>query len=112
MSAIVALALAAVVTFTAGINSYGIPKSEEMIVYDIQTSLERAYEDVIEEEVNFSQFVDDTETIKIFDKDNNLVDTVELSEGEVIEDAATKKLLNRAQFLSSYGSTSVYQIAD
>jgi len=112
MSAIVALALAAMVTFTAGIQSYGIPKNEEPVAYDLKESLERAYAEFTMEEEVVSFIAEDIaiEVINIYDAEDNLIESVELVEGEVIEDIETQKLLNKADFLTSYNNTSLYKI--
>lgn len=112
MSAIVALALAAVVTLTAGIKSYDIPKNEAL-AYDIEASLERAYDDtIVEEDFDFDFEVEDekVEIIKIYDREDNLIESVVLNDGEIIENSATKKLLNQAEYLTSYNNTSLYKI--
>ncbi len=113
LSAIVALALAVVVSFAA-INSYGDSKSEEFIVYDVEASIERAYTDLIEEEalVLDLEVEPQLEIIKIFDNANELIETVTLVEGESIENKATQRLLNRSEYLSSFGNTSVYKITE
>lgn len=112
MSAIVALALAALVTFTAGIQSYGIPKNEEPVVYDIQGSLERAYDEFSMEEFQVAFEAEDqqVEIINIYDQDDNLIKSIELKGDDVVEDNEVKKLLNKADFLTSYNNTSLYKI--
>lgn len=112
MSAIVALALAALVTFTAGIQSYGIPKNEEPVVYDIKGSLERAYEDFSMEEFQVEFDVEDQEVeiINIYDQNDKLIKSIELIGDDVVEDLEAKKLLNKADFLTSYNNTSHYKI--
>ncbi|MFY0592420.1 hypothetical protein [Roseivirga sp.] len=112
MSAIVALALAGMVTFTAGIQSYSIPKNEVPVAYDIKSSLERAYEDFTMEAYDANFVVEDQEVeiIDIYDSEDNLIKSIELTGDEVIEDVQIKKLLNKADFLTSYSNTSIYKI--
>lgn len=112
VSAIVALALAAIVTFAAGIQSYGIPKNEEPVVFDIKGSLERAYEEFSMEEfqVEFEAEDQQVEIINIYDQDDKLIKSIELIGDEVVEDLEAKKLLNKADFLTSYNNTSHYKI--
>lgn len=112
VSAIVALALAALVTFTAGIQSYGIPKNEGPVVFDIDGSLERAYDEFSMEEFTTEFEAEDQqiETINIYDQNDNLIKSIELKGDEVVEDLETKKLLNKADFLTSYNKTSHYKI--
>lgn len=110
MSALIALALAAVVTFTAGIDSYGIPKDEEFVVYDVKASLDRAYDEVTVDAFEADVETDISEIIKIYDQHDNLVKSIELEEGDVIENNEIKKLLNKAEFLTTYNKTSIYRI--
>lgn len=110
MSALVALTLAAVVTLTAGVKSYGIPNNEEFVVYDVEASLDRAYEELTMEAFEAELDGEISETIKIYDKNDNLIKSIELKQGEVIRNAEAKKLLNRAEFLTSYNKTSLYRI--
>ena len=112
MSAIVALALAVLVSFAA-INSYGDSKnSEDFIVYDVEESIERAYNDVTEEYYTPEIEEVQNEIIKIYNQEFELVKSLEIDENGVIGDEEAKKLMNRADFLSSYGNTSVYKIAE
>jgi len=110
MSAIVALALAAAVTLTAGIESYEISNNEEDVMFDLEASLERAYSDITMDEFDFDLEVESFETIKVYDSEDNLVRSIVLSNDDVIEDVEAKKLLNRAEFLTSYNNTSLYRI--
>lgn len=110
MSAIVALALAAAVTLTAGIESYGISNNESLALYDAENSLERAYSEVVMEEFDFELEDESTEVIKIYDQEDKLIDSIVLTGDQVIEDLETKKLLNKAEFLTSYNNTSLYKI--
>ena len=112
VSAIVALALAGMVTFTAALNTYGDTSNEAelALVFDEEAILERAIEDVTYEEFAIEE--QSMQTIKIYDAEDNLVETIELGLNEVVEDAATQALLNRAEFLSEYNSTSIYKISE
>ncbi|MEC7756060.1 MULTISPECIES: hypothetical protein [Roseivirga] len=113
-SAIVALTLAVVVTFMAALQSYGVTKVEELIVYDIKGSLDRAYEEALESDKLFDIEVPSAQlqTIKIFDADDNLVLSVVMEKDGVVEDEKAKKMLNRAEFLASYSNTSIYKLID
>ncbi|MBO3700457.1 hypothetical protein [Roseivirga sp. E12] len=110
MSAIVALALAAAVTLTAGIESYEISNNEENVMFDLEASLERAYNDVTMDDFDAELATESYETIKVYDSEDNLVRSIVLTDNEVIEDVEAKKLLNRAEFLTSYNNTSLYRI--
>ena len=111
VSAIVALALAGMVTFMAGINSYGVTSETDYAFdFDEQALMERAIADLEAEE-----FVMEEEaytTIKIYNEQNELIESVMVGEGELIEDEYTQQLLNQAEFLSSYNSTMVYQVSE
>ncbi|WP_305982875.1 hypothetical protein [Roseivirga thermotolerans] len=113
-SAIVALTLAVVVTFMAALQSYGVTKVEELIVYDIKGSLDRAYEEALESDKLFDIEVPSAQlqTIKIFDADDNLVLSVVMEKDGVVEDEKAKKMLNRAEFLASYSNMSIYKLID
>ncbi len=110
MSAIVALALAAAVTLTAGIESSNLSKNEGTLMYDVEASLTRAYNDVIQDNMNAELEEESAEIIKIYDQEDNLIDSIILTENDVIEDLETKKLLNQASFLTSYSNTKIYKI--
>jgi len=111
-SALVALILGVMVTFMAAIQSFGTTSSEELIVYDIKASLDRAYEEVIEEEFEFELPETTLETIKIFDTNDNLILSLVKEKGGVINDKNAQMLLNRAEYLADYGNTFIYRIED
>ncbi|PWL24410.1 hypothetical protein [uncultured Roseivirga sp.] len=111
-SAIVALTLAVVVTFMAAIKSFGTTNAEELIVYDIKGSLERAYEEVIEDKYEFEEVESNIETIKIFDKNDRLILSIVKEIDGAIEDEKAQILLNRADYLSSFAGTSIYKIEE
>lgn len=110
LSAIVALTLGLVVTFMAAIQSYGVTKAEELIVYDIKSSLDRAYADATAEEFDFEDSIPETETIKIYDSKDQLIMSILKQKDGIVKDEEAKKLLNRSEYLASYGSTSIYRI--
>lgn len=111
-SAIVALILGMVVTFMAAITSYGTTNSEELIVYDIKGSLERAYEEVVDDEFDFELPASNIETIKIFGENNQLVLSIVKEKDGVIEDQNALRMLNKAEYLSSFGNTSIYKVEE
>lgn len=110
LSAIVALTLGLVVTFMAAIQSYGVTKAEELIVYDIKSSLDRAYADATAEEFDFEDSIPEPETIKIYDSKDQLILSILKQKDGIVKDEEAKKLLNRSEYLASYGSTSIYRI--
>ncbi len=111
-SAIVALTLAVVVTFMAAIQSYGVTKDEELIVYDIKASLDRAYEEAIEDKFDFEVPVAATETIKIYDKNDQLMLSIIKEKGGIVESENAKQLLNRSEYLASYSDTRIYRFEE
>ena len=109
-SAIVAMTLGLVVTFMAAIQSYGVTKAEELIVYDIKSSLDRAYADATAEEFDFEESTPETETIKIYNNNDQLILSILKERDGIVKDEEAKKLLNRSEYLASYGNTSIYRI--
>ena len=112
LSAIVALALAAVVTFVAGINSYGVTSNEAEIVFDFDETelMERAIADLAIEDFDFEEV--SLKTIKIYDANDELLETVTVGQDEVVEDELTQQRLNQAEFLSEYNNTLIYKISE
>ena len=110
VSAIVALALATVITFMAVINSYGVPATDELIFeFDENALMEKVLADMVTE-----KFVTEEEahrTIKIYNENDELIEAVTLAAGEQVENRETRKLLNRAEYLSTYGNTSIYKVS-
>ena len=110
VSAIVALALATVITFMAVINSYGVPATDEFTFeFDENALMERALADMLTE-----KFVTEEEaprTIKIYNENDELIEAVTLAAGEQVENRETRKLLNRAEYLSGYGNISIYKVS-
>lgn len=113
VSAIVALALAAVVTFVAGINSYGVTSNEAEIVFDFDETalMERAIADLEDEVFDFEEEVS-LRTIKIYNENNELLETVTVGQDEVVENELTQQRLNQAEFLSEYNNTLIYKISE
>ncbi|NVJ48409.1 MAG: hypothetical protein HWE07_14840 [Cytophagia bacterium] len=111
-SAIVALILAMVVTFMAAIKSFGTTNSEELIVYDIKGSLERAYEEVVDDTFDFELPASEIETIKIYGNNDQLLLSIVKQKDGVIEDQNALRMLNKADYLSSFGNTSIYKVEE
>ncbi len=112
LSAIVALALAVVVTFVAGINSYGETANEEEFVFDYNETalMERAIADMAVEDFDFEE--DNLKTIKIYNENDELLETVTVGQDEIVEDELTQQRLNQAEFLSEYNNTLIYRISE
>lgn len=112
LSAIVAVALAVVVTFVAGINSYGETASEGEFVFDYDETalMERAIADMAVEDFDFEE--DNLKTIKIYNENDELLETVTVGQDEVVENELTQQRLNQAEFLSEYNNTLIYKISE
>ncbi|GAB5527351.1 MAG: hypothetical protein Roseis2KO_52230 [Roseivirga sp.] len=112
LSAIVALALAAVVTFVAGVNSYGETANEGEFVFDYDETalMERAIADLAVEDFDFED--ESLRTIKIYNENDELLETVTVGQDEVVENELTQQRLNQAEFLSAYNNTLIYKISE
>lgn len=112
LSAIVALALAAVVTFVAGINSYGVTSNEAEIVFDFDETelMERAIADLAIEDFDFEE--ENLKTIKIYNDNDELLETVTIGQDDEVENELTQHRLNQAEFLSEYNNTLIYKISE
>ena len=109
-SAVIAMMLGIAITFSAVIDSFGVTKNDyasEMEVMEREI-LDRAYADLMIEELDM-QF-EEVETIKIYDADNNLLKSVDVYEGETIQDQEVRKLVNSAELLTSHNRTTIYQV--
>ena len=114
VSAIIAMALAVVVTLMAGGNSYGETVNNEKLtlLFDETALLERAIADLEDDDFDFVIEEEGLKTVQIYGADDQLLETVTLGEGEVIENVTTQQMLNKAEFLSAYGNTMVYKISE
>lgn len=110
VSAIVALALAVAVTFTAALDSYGDSNTDLYLSSELEASVEEAYESLVEENTYYTPSEENIEVIKIYNADFELLKEVVLEGDEVLEDKETQMLMNRASFLSSFSNTSVYKV--
>ena len=112
VSAIVALALAGMVTFMAALSSYGGPANETEIAFNFDETalMERAIADLNMEEFAIEE--EELQTIKIYNAEDELIETVFLTEGESVEDEYTLQLLNQAEYLSEYGNTLIYKVSE
>ena len=112
LSAIMALMLAMIVTFMAAIKTYGTTSSEELIVYDIKGSLDRAYEEIVDEGFVFELPADNLETIKVFDSNDKLILSIVKEKDGVVQDENAQRILNKAEYLSSFAGTSIYKVEE
>ncbi|MFT7054543.1 MAG: hypothetical protein ACI905_002433 [Roseivirga sp.] len=111
-TSLVAIGLAIIITIFAAYNSFGVTSNddlneEERIEMEI---LNRAYADLQPEAI--IKIAEPVQKIKIFNSQNELVAEAVLNANQLIEDKKVKHLLNKAQFLSQYGSLSVYRISE
>lgn len=110
VSAIVAMALAVVVTFFAALDSYGDASIDPVKEAELNNALAEAYEAIVSYEYIEVEEFTSVEVIKIFGANDRLVEEVMLEEGQVIEDEITLQLMNQAEFLSEYSNTKVYRL--
>lgn len=110
VSAIVAVALAMVVTFFAGLDSYGDASTDPIERDDIGLAIAEAYDEILEEAFVPSISVESAEVIKIYNRDNELIKEIQVGEDKIIQDENVQMLLNRAEYMSSFHNTSVYRV--
>lgn len=114
-SAIVALMLGGLITFTAAMSTFGVTKNlepnelSEAEILDMKM-LERAYVDTFQMEKDLS-IKSEVKTIKVYDSNDELLETIELGEGDIIENLNSKHLVHKAEYLSEYNNTSIYKIS-
>jgi hypothetical protein len=115
-SAIIALMLGAIITFTAAMSTFGETnnlkpvKASEFELAKVEM-LERAYADTFEQEEIFDFEAQEVRTIKIYDNNDELLETIELGAGDVIDNASSQNLVHKAEFLSEYNNISIYKIS-
>jgi hypothetical protein len=115
-SVIVGLMLGAIITFTAALSTFGETnnlkhvEASEAELAEIEM-LERAYADTFEQEVVLDFDSEEVKTIKVYDNNDELLETIELGEGDIIEDVSSQNLVHKAEFLSEYNNTSIYKIS-
>lgn len=109
------------ITLFAASNSFGVPSHEDITDIDARVEMELLAEAVAEIQKDLYTFnVDEAldiesetvKNIKVFGADNKLLGEVSLKSNEVIEDKKLQVLVNRSEFLSSYGNTSIYRISE
>lgn len=106
----VGVVVSALAIFAGEFSSHGetIDNSVYELNIDETALIERAIEEMNEEDYIIEETA--LKTIKVFDKDHELIEVISLWEGQEIEDNYTLQLLNQATFLSSYNNTSIYQV--
>lgn len=108
-SATLALALGLVVTFSAAIQSYGTVKNKSYVYYDISAALERAYADATKEDHQFIEVTPEIKTVRVFNSEDELVETFHLANDEDIDRREVQQKLGDATFLSEYANIVVYK---
>lgn len=82
--------------------------SLDVMEFDEQAILERAYEDVRDSE-EFPQ-LEDEQIIKVFDEDNKLIQSMTLLAGDEIIDEDFRQLVNQSTLLAEYSGSKVYKL--
>lgn len=108
----VGVVVSALAIFAGEFSSHGETIDNTVYELDIDEMalIERAIEEMSEEEYVIEEAA--LMTVKVFDKHNELIETVSLWEGQEIEDKYTLQLINKANFLTSYNNTSIYQVVE
>ena len=111
LSAIIAVMLAAVTLFQAGnvksndLSNKEVSTMEAELIAEIDQFF--ADEDFILEEEIYIEMEDETaEEINIFDADNNI-----FASGNPANDIELRKLVNQADYISSFGSEKYYRLS-
>ena len=110
---VVGVAVSALALFGGEFSSKADTVHNEMVLnIDEDALIERAIEELNEDDFFMELELEEeaSETIKIYNQDYELVETIYLREGETIEDKYTEQYLNQAEYLSSYGSTTIYKV--
>lgn len=110
LSAIIAIMLAAVTLFQASnVKSNNLNKEMPTMEAQLIAEIEQFYaeEDLaMEEEIYLEMEEEEAEEVNIFDADNNLVDA-----GNPANDNELRKLVNQADYLSSFGNNKYYRLS-
>lgn len=108
----VGIVVSVLAIFAGEFSSHGETVDNSIYQLDIDETalIERAIQEMDEAEYVIEEVA--LKTIKIFDKNNDLIEIISLWEDQEVEDEYTLQLLNQSNFLSSYNNTSIYQVAD
>ena len=110
LSAIIAVMLAAVTLFQAGnlksndLSNKEVSTMEAELIADIDQFF--ADEDFILEEEIYMEMEEEEEEVNIFDADNNI-----FASGNPANDIELRKLVNQADYISSFGSEKYYRLS-
>lgn len=110
LSAIIAIMLAAVTLFQASnVKSNNLNKEMPTMEAQLIAEIEQFYaeEDLaMEDEIYMEMEEDEAEEVNIFDADNNLVNS-----GNPANNNELRKLVNQADYLSSFGNDKYYRLS-
>lgn len=110
LSAIIAVMLAAVTLFQAGnlksndLSNKEVSTMEAELIAEIDQFF--ADEDFILEEEIYMEMEEEAEEVNIFDADNNI-----FASGNPANDIELRKLVNQADYISSFGSEKYYRLS-
>jgi len=110
LSAIIAVMLVAVTLFQAGnlksndLSNKEVSTMEAELIADIDQFF--ADEDFILEEEIYMEMEEEAEEVNIFDADNNI-----FASGNPANDIELRKLVNQADYISSFGSEKYYRLS-
>lgn len=86
-------------------------QAEETVIIEDQV-LERAYQDVITEEVNSAvENAGEAKVIKVFGADNELID-VRVLKPEELADRDFNRLMNQSTLIAEYKNSLIYKVKD
>ena len=110
MSAIIAVMLAAVTLFQAGNLKSNDLSSKELTTIEAEliAEIDQFYAEdnfIVEEEI-YMEMEEEAEEVNIFDADNNII-----ASGNPANDIELRKLVNQADYLSSFGSDKYYRLS-
>lgn len=110
LSAIIAIMLAAVTLFQASnVKSNDLNKEMPTMEAELIAEIDQFYaeEDLaMEDEIYIEMEEDEAEEVNIFDADNNLVGS-----GNPANNNELRKLVNQADYLSSFGNDKYYRLS-
>lgn len=108
---LVGVAVSALTVLSTTLDAWSVSvEYNEFWTIDEQALIERVIDEM--SELSFQEEEEIYHTIKIFDRNKGLMETVTLREGEGIADEFTQRIMNQAEFLSSYGNTWIYQVSE
>lgn len=110
LSTIIAIMLAAVTLFQASnVNSKNLNRELPSMEAELIAEIDQFYaeEDFTIDEEIYMEMEEEAQEVNIFDADNNLVST-----GDPANDSELRKLMNQADYLSSFGNNKYYRLSN